>query len=124
MRLAVDHLQSRASRDSVLRDAALILVAVALQGVFLFTMRMTLIRASRRMEYELRNDLFAHMVRLPAATYRRTKVGDYLARATNDLDAVRNFLGPGLMYLANTITTFAMAVTLMCRIDGRLTADN
>lgn len=117
----MDHLQSRASRDSVLRDAALILVAVALQGVFLFTMRMTLIRASRRMEYELRNDLFAHMVRLPAATYRRTKVGDYLARATNDLDAVRNFLGPGLMYLANTITTFAMAVTLMCRIDGRLT---
>jgi ATP-binding cassette subfamily B protein len=121
VRLAVDHLQTGASRGAVLRDAALILVAVALQGVFLFTMRMTLIRASRRMEYELRNDLFAHMARLPAATYRRTKVGDYLARATNDLDAVRNFLGPGIMYLANTITTFVMAVTLMCRIDGRLT---
>jgi ATP-binding cassette subfamily B protein len=121
VRLAVDHLQAGASRGAVLRDAALILVAVALQGVFLFTMRMTLIRASRRMEYELRNDLFAHMARLPAATYRRTKVGDYLARATNDLDAVRNFLGPGIMYLANTITTFVMAVTLMCRIDVRLT---
>ncbi len=117
----MDHLQAGAPRAALLRDAGLILAAVTLQGVFLFTMRMTLIRASRRMEYELRNDLFAHMVRLPTATYRRNKVGDYLSRATNDLDAVRNFLGPGIMYFANTLVTFVMAVTLMCRIDGRLT---
>jgi ATP-binding cassette subfamily B multidrug efflux pump len=121
VRQAVDHLEQGTTRGLLLRDAGLILLVVALQGVFLFTMRMTLIRASRRMEYELRNDLFAHMARLPAATYRRNKVGDYLSRATNDLDAVRNFLGPGIMYLANTLVTFVMAVTLMCRIDVRLT---
>jgi ATP-binding cassette subfamily B protein len=105
----------------LLGDAGLLLLAVTLQGIFLFTMRMTLIRASRRMEYELRNDIFRHLARLPAATYRRNRVGDYLSRATNDLDAVRNFLGPGIMYFANTVTTFVMAVTLMCRIDVRLT---
>ena len=121
VRQAVDHLQAGASRGTLLRDAGLLLLVVAAQGVFLYTMRMTLIRASRTMEYELRNDLFRHMARLPAATYRRNRVGDYLSRATNDLDAVRNFLGPGIMYFANTITTFAMAVTLMCRIDVNLT---
>ena len=103
------------------RDAALIFLAVVLQGIFLFTMRMTLIKTSRRIEYELRNDLFDHFARLPASAYRTRKVGDLMSRATNDLDAVRNFLGPGIMYFANTIVTFVMAVTLMCRIDLRLT---
>jgi ATP-binding cassette subfamily B protein len=117
----VDHLEAGVSRATVARDAGLILLAVILQGVFLFTMRMTLIRSSRRMEYELRNDLFDHFARLPAAVYRTRKVGDLMSRATNDLDAVRNFLGPGIMYFANTLVTFVMAVTLMCRIDPRLT---
>ena len=117
----MNHLQRGTNSRELLRDAALILLAVAFQGVFLFLMRMALIRASRRMEYELRNDIFDHMQRLPAAFYRRTKVGDLLSRATNDLDAVRNFLGPGIMYFANTVVTFCFAVTLMCRIDVKLT---
>jgi ATP-binding cassette subfamily B protein len=121
VRRAVDHLQHGVTRGAVLGDAGLILLAVALQGIFLFTMRMSLIRASRTMEYELRNDLFAHVARLPAETYRRWKVGDLLSRATNDLDAVRNFLGPGLMYFANTLVMFVMAVTLMLKIDVKLT---
>jgi ATP-binding cassette subfamily B multidrug efflux pump len=121
VRQAVDHLQAGVTRSALLRDSGLILLAVVLQGIFLFTMRMSLIRASRRMEYELRNDLFDHFTRLPAETYRTRKVGDLLSRATNDLDAVRNFLGPGIMYFGNTIATFVLAVTLMCRIDLRLT---
>ena len=121
VRQAVDHLQAGVAKAVIARDAGLILLAVVMQGVFLFTMRMTLIRASRRIEYELRNDLFDHFARLPASAYRTRKVGDLMSRATNDLDAVRNFLGPGIMYFANTIVTFVMAVTLMCRIDARLT---
>ena len=105
----------------LLRDAGLILLAVALQGLFLFLMRMTLIRSSRWMEYELRNDLYDHMQRLHAGFYRRTRVGDLMSRSTNDLDNVRNFLGPGIMYFANTVITFCFAVTLMCTIDVRLT---
>src|SRR6185503_17155421 len=108
-------------RATLARDAGLIMLAVALQGVFLYAMRMTLIRTSRRMEYELRNDLFDHLARLPAADYRSRKVGDLMSRATNDLDAVRDLLGPGIMYFTNTATTLVMAVVLMCRIDWRLT---
>ena len=122
VRQAIDHLQTGITRMGLARDAGLILGAVVLQGIFMFTMRMTLIRASRTMEYELRNDLFAHVARLPASTYRRWKVGDLMSRATNDLDAVRNFLGPGIMYFANTLVTFVFAVTLMVRIDPVLTA--
>ncbi|MGH7682650.1 MAG: ABC transporter transmembrane domain-containing protein, partial [Candidatus Eiseniibacteriota bacterium] len=121
VRQAVDHLQAGVTMVRLARDAGLIFLAVVLQGIFLFTMRMTLIRTSRRIEYELRNDLFDHFERLPAAAYRTRKVGDLMSRATNDLDAVRNFLGPGIMYFANTIVMFVMAVTLMCRIDLRLT---
>ena len=121
VRQAVDHVQAGVTRATLARDAGLILLAVLLQGLFLYTMRMALIRASRRMEYELRNDLFGHLARLPASIYRTRKVGDLMSRATNDLDAVRDSLGPGLMYSANTVTTFVMAVFLMCRIDWRLT---
>lgn len=117
----MDRLHRGTSPSELLGYAGLILLAVALQGIFLFLMRMTLIRSSRTMEYELRNDLYDHMQRLPASFYRRTRVGDLLSRATNDLDAVRNFLGPGIMYFANTLVTFCFAVTLMCRIDVRLT---
>lgn len=121
VRQAVDHVQAGVARATLLRDAGLILLAVVLQGVFLYAMRMTLIRTSRLMEYELRNDLFDHLARLPASTYRTRKVGDLMARATNDLDAVRDVLGPGIMYFSNTATTLVMAVFLMCRIDWRLT---
>ena len=121
VRQAVDHVQEGVARATLARDAGLILLAVALQGLFLYAMRMALIRASRRMEYELRNDLFDHLARLPASVYRTRKVGDLMSRATNDLDAVRDSLGPGIMYFANTVTTFVMAVFLMCRIDLRLT---
>ena len=121
VRQAVNHLQHGTTRAVLGQDALLILLAVALQGLFLFLMRMTLIRSSRQMEYELRNDLYDHMQRLHASYYRRTRVGDLLSRTTNDLDAVRNFLGPGIMYFANTLVTFCFAVVLMLRIDVRLT---
>ncbi|PYT06117.1 MAG: ABC transporter ATP-binding protein [Acidobacteria bacterium] len=121
VRQAVDHVQAGVTRVALARDAGLILAAVLLQGLFMYTMRMTLIRTSRRMEYELRKDLFDHLARLPASVYRVRKVGDLMSRATNDLDAVRDLLGPGIMYFANTATTLVMAVVLMCRIDARLT---
>ena len=98
VRQAVDHVQQAANRATLARDAGLILVVVILQGIFLYGMRMTLIRTSRQMEYELRNDLFDHLARLPASVYRTRKVGDLMSRATNDLDAVRDLLGPGIMY--------------------------
>jgi len=121
VRQAVDHVQQGVDRAKLAWDAWRILLAVGLQGLFLYTMRMSLIRASRRMEYELRNDLFDHLARLPARIYRTRKVGDLMSRATNDLDAVRDLLGPGIMYFSTTAVTFALTVFLMCRIDWQLT---
>jgi ATP-binding cassette subfamily B protein len=121
VRQAVDHVQAGVTRATLARDAGLILLAVVCQAIFLYATRMTLIRTSRRMEYELRNDLFDHLARLPARDYRARKVGDLMSRATNDLDAVRDLLGPGIMYSTSTATVFVMAVALMCRIDWRLT---
>lgn len=121
VRQAVDHVRQGVDRGTLARDSWLIMLAVTLQGIFLYTMRMSLIRGSRRMEYELRNDLFDHLARLPARIYRTRKVGDLMSRATNDLDAVRELLGPGIMYFSSTATTFLMTVPIMCRIDWRLT---
>ena len=98
------------------------LLAVALlQAIFRFLMRRIMIGASREIEYDLRNDLFAHLQRLSPAFYDRTGTGDIIARATNDLNAVRMFLGPAIMYLANTFFTFAIGLALMIWIDARLT---
>ena len=88
VRQAVDHVQAGVSRATLARDAGLILLAVCLQGLFLYAMRMTLIRTSRRMEYELRNDLFDHLARLPASVYLGLPVTSHnntlLATATFD----------------------------------------
>lgn len=98
-----------------------LLLLTALKGLFQFWMRVILIGASRDIEYQLRNDLFAQLVRLDAGFYHRTRTGDVMARATNDMDAVRMMLGPGIMYWAETSLTFVFAVVIMAWVDWQLT---
>ena len=74
---------------------------------------MILIGISRDIEYDLRNDLFRHLVRLSPDFYGRTRTGDIMARATNDLNAVRMMLGPGVMYCFETGLTFVLAIAIM-----------
>ncbi len=91
---------------------------VSLEGVFRYYMRMVLIGVSREIEYELRNDLFRHLTRLSAALLpARSRIGDLMSRATNDMSAVRMVLGPGIMYTANTVATFVGTVALMLTIS-------
>ncbi len=100
---------------------ALYLVGLALvKGVFQFWMRVILIGISRDIEYDLRNDLFRHLARLSPDYYGRTRTGDIMARATNDLNAVRMMLGPGVMYCFETGLTFALAIGIMVSVDWRL----
>ncbi len=82
-------------------------------------MRVILIGISRDIEYDLRNDLFPHLVELSPDYYARTRTGDIMARATNDLNAVRMMLGPRLMYWFETSLTFVLAIAIMC---GRIGA--
>jgi ATP-binding cassette subfamily B protein len=100
---------------------ALFLVGLALlKGFFQYWMRVILIGISRDIEYDLRNDLFRHLVRLSPDFYGRTRTGDIMARATNDLNAVRMMLGPGVMYCFETGLTFVLAIGIMISVDWRL----
>ncbi len=106
----------------VIFDLCGILVGLsAIKGVFQYWMRVILIGISRDIEYDLRNDLFGHLVELAPDFYSRTRTGDIMARATNDLNAVRMMLGPGVMYWTETTLTFVLAVTVMLTFDWRLT---
>ena len=122
MKLAVDAIPKATRVQELFKYGALIVAASVVQGVFRFAMRWLMIGASREMEYELRKDLFAHLLKLSPSYFSKTKTGDIMARATNDASAVREFLGPGIMYSVNTVVTLVAATALMLYIDPMLTA--
>jgi ATP-binding cassette, subfamily B, multidrug efflux pump len=100
----------------------LLLLGIGLfRGYFQFLMRRILIGASRDIEYDMRNDFFAKLQRMPLAYFQANRTGDLMSRATNDLNAVRMTIGPAVMYAANTIFVFIVALALMIAIDARLT---
>ena len=101
---------------------ALLLLAVACgRGIFQFLTRWILIGVSREIEFDLRNDFFGHLETLSHSYYQRTRTGDIMARATNDLNAVRMLLGPAIMYSANTVVFTAGALAFMLSISPKLT---
>jgi len=106
----------------ILLNFAGLLVAVSLiKGVFQYWMRVIIIGISRDIEYDIRNDLFSHLVMLSQNFYSRYRTGDIMARSTNDLNAVRMMLGPGIMYWTETSVMLLLAVAVMARVDFRLT---
>src|SRR5262249_35855783 len=90
-------------------------------GVFRFLMRRILIGASRHIEYDIRNEFFAQLERLPVSYFQTHRTGDLMSRATNDLNAVRMMIGPSVMYSSNTLLVFIVAIIVMISIDARLT---
>src|ERR1700694_596367 len=95
-----------------------LLVAIALsKGVFQYLTRCIMIGISREIEFDLRNDVFRHLESLDPGFYQRTRTGDIMARATNDLNAVRMLLGPAIMYSANTLVFSTGALIFMSRIS-------
>src|SRR6266478_480690 len=126
IRLAVDDLKQATTNHTTLHHHldtyALLLLAVAVtKGIFQYLTRWIVIGVSREIEFDLRNDLFQHLERLSYSYYQRTRTGDIMARATNDLNAVRMLLGPAIMYSANTIVFTAGALAFMLSISPRLT---
>jgi ATP-binding cassette subfamily B protein len=101
--------------------ASLVIGVFVAKGIFQFLTRWIVIGISRDIEFDLRNDLFAHLERLSYSYYQRNRTGDIMAKATNDLSAVRNLLGPAIMYSANTIVFTAFALYYMLRISPKLT---
>src|SRR6516165_9062334 len=121
IRRAVDDLRQGVTVHKLWVSAVLLLAVAAFKGIFQFLTRWIVIGVSREIEFDLRNDLFRHLEKLSYSYYQRTRTGDIMARATNDLNAVRMLLGPAIMYSANTIVFTAGALAFMLSISPKLT---
>jgi ATP-binding cassette subfamily B protein len=117
---AIDSLMRGFALSRLLMFAGVLVVLSAIKGLFQYWMRVILIGISRDIEYDLRNDLFRHLVGLSWDFYSRYRTGDIMARATNDLNAVRMMLGPGVMYWFETMLTMVLAVSVMLWVDWPL----
>ncbi|MEO1414726.1 MAG: ABC transporter ATP-binding protein [Bacteroidota bacterium] len=100
---------------------SLVLGMALVRGFFLFLTRQTIIVMSRRIEYDLRRDLYDHFQQLSLSFYRRNRTGDLMARIAEDVSRVRMYLGPGIMYTLNTVTLFLVVVTTMFSVNPGLT---
>jgi ATP-binding cassette subfamily B multidrug efflux pump len=121
LRYAIDDLTTGVTRAKLLEYGAMLLAIGLVAGLFLFLQRRILIGASRHIEYDMRNDFFAHLETLPLSYFQQHRTGDLMSRATNDLNAVRMMIGPSIMYSASTMLTLVVALTLMISIDPKLT---
>ena len=121
MRAAVDSLTADRSLRLLFEFCGLLIGLSIAKGIFQYWMRVILIGISRDIEYDLRNDLFSRLVTLDAGFYGRMRTGDILARATNDMNAVRMMLGPGVMYWFETSLTLVLSVSVMLWVDWPLT---
>ncbi|HYY68801.1 MAG TPA: ABC transporter ATP-binding protein [Terriglobales bacterium] len=119
---AINGLYQGVTRQKLITYAGLLVGIAVVKGVFRFLTRWIVIGISRDIEFDLRNDLFRHLESLSWSYYQRTRTGDIMARATNDLNAVRMLLGPAIMYSANTIVYTIGALYFMFRISPSLTA--
>src|ERR1041385_2008230 len=118
---SIDDLNHGVERHKLLILASQLLALIAIKGIFSYLTRSVVIGVSREIEFDLRNDLFLHLEGLSHSYYQRTRTGDIMARATNDLNAVRMLLGPAIMYSANTIVFMAGALAFMYSISPKLT---
>lgn len=100
----------------------LIILAMAiLRGIFLFLVRQTIIAMSRHIEYDLKNEIYTHYQSLPLSFYRRNNTGDLMARISEDVSKVRQYLGPAIMYGINLLTLFLILIPYMISVNARLT---
>lgn len=121
IRRAIDDLNHGVTMHKLATYSMWLLAVAFTKAIFQFLTRWILIGVSREIEFDLRNDLFSHLERLSYSFYQRTRTGDIMARATNDLNAVRMLVGPGIMYTANTVVFTAGALVFMLSISPRLT---
>jgi ATP-binding cassette, subfamily B, multidrug efflux pump len=122
LKLVIDSIKDYPqSKPQLIVYAALIVGLAAVEGIFRFYMRRLLIGVSRKIEYSIRADFFIHLQRLDPSFFENNRTGSIMALISNDLDAVRNFLGPGLLNLFSTVFAFASTLTVMFFISVKLT---
>lgn len=121
LKRAIDATSAGAPHSDI-ASIALVIAAIAVIQAVVRTLSRTLIfNVGRDVEYDLRNDLFAHLQKLPLSYYHRQHTGDLMSRVINDVTAVRMLLGPGMLNLVNTPVYYAYGITIMLSLDARLT---
>lgn len=121
IRRAIDGLEQNLTSSTLLQYALLIVGVALFSGLFLYLTRQSIIVVSRRIEYDLRNDFLRHVEKLSQEFFSRTSTGEVMAYATNDIAAVRMFVGPAVMYSSNTVFNFIIIVAMMLSIHPVLT---
>jgi len=118
---AIDQIRNHTDGMALYKYALLTVGFAAISGVFLYLTRQTIIIVSREIENDLRNDFHDHTVIQDQQYFHFHPTGETMALATNDISAVRNFLGPGIMYTAETLVNFTLAISLMFSFNAELT---
>jgi ATP-binding cassette subfamily B protein len=118
---AIDAMKGNFTMSEIVREVGLAVLFSALGGFCLFCVRQTIVVVSRKIEYDLKNDFYAHLQTLSLNFFKSNSTGDLMSRATNDLNAVRNYLGPGIMYSLNTTFRLVFALSAMIAISPELT---
>src|ERR1700742_4026290 len=119
---AVDENWGQVSWSRLTLSAAKVLGASLVSGLFLFLQRRILIGMSRKVEYDLRKDFYFHLIDQPLSFFHEHRTGDLMARATNDLAAVRQLAGPMIMYSVQTLFVVVLVLPMLLFINWRLTA--
>ena len=121
LREAVRIIEHGGSLSDVTYYAVLIIAAAVVQGFVRTYSRALIFNAGRDVEYDLRNDLFAHLEKLPLSYYHKQRTGDLMSRVINDISAVRVMLGPGVLNFVNAPLYYVYAMALMLSMDVRMT---
>jgi len=119
--LPLQEIYNEAINNNLFIYGAAILLMALLRGFFLFLVRQTIIVMSRKIEYDLKNEIYEHYQSLPLSFYRKNNTGDLMARISEDVSKVRMYLGPAIMYGLNLVVLFVILIPIMMQIDARLT---
>ncbi len=117
---AVNALTSGFTQEALVRYSLMLVGATIAEGVFLFLQRRVVIGASRHIEYDMRNDFYGHLQKLPVRFYQEQRTGDLMSRATNDLGSVRMLIGPAVMHAASSLLVVGGAFVMMLRTDSTM----
>jgi ATP-binding cassette, subfamily B, multidrug efflux pump len=118
---AINDLTSKVTIDLLIKYALLIVGASLFAGIFRFFIRETIIVVSREIEFDLRHDFWMHIQNLSLRFFQNNSTGNVMAHATNDINAVRSYLGPSVMYSADTFVRFILVISLMISLNFSLT---
>ncbi len=118
---AINDLSHHATVSQLFHYALLVVGSALFAGIFTFLIRQTIIVVSREIEFDLRQDFWEHIQQLPLRYFQNNSTGNIMAHATNDINAVRSFLGPAVMYSLDTATTLVIVITIMISLNSSLT---